>query len=60
MKVVGNSSADTFVIPGTTILRIAKDEKNLKPKTTKAESVRVVITSRFDSSKTATIYFTTD
>ena len=60
VKVEGNSSTDTFVIPGTTILRIAKDEKNLKLKANKAESVRVVITSRFDSSKTATIYFTTD
>ena len=60
VKVEGNSSADTFVIPGTTILRIAKDEKNLKPKANKTASVKVVITSRFDSSKTATIYFTTD
>ena len=60
VKVAGNSSTDTFVIPGTTILRIAKDEKNLKPTENKTESVSVVITSRFDSSKTATIYFTTD
>lgn len=60
VKVVGNSSSDTFVIPGTTILRIAKDEKNLKQKVNKAESVQVVITSRFDPSKTATISFTTD
>lgn len=60
VKVEGNSSTDTFVIPGTTILRIAKDEKNLKPKANKTTSVRVVITSRYDSSKTATIYFTTD
>ena len=60
VKVNGNSSTDTFVIPGTTILRIAKDEKNLKPKENKTTSVKVVITSRFDSSKTATIYFTTD
>jgi hypothetical protein len=60
VKVEGNSSSDTFVIPGTTILRIAKDEKNVKLKTNIKESVRVVITSRYDSSKTATIYFTTD
>ena len=60
VKVEGNSSSDTFVIPGTTILRIAKDEKNLKPKANKTASVRVVITSRFDSSIMATIYFTTD
>lgn len=59
VKVVGNSSNDTFVIPGTTILRIAKDEKNLKKKADKA-GVHVVITSRYDSSKSTTIYFTTD
>lgn len=60
VKVEGNSSADTFVIPGTTILRIAKDEKNLKANTSKTNSVKVVITSRYDSSKNAEIYFTTD
>lgn len=60
VKVEGNSSAGTFVIPGTTILRIAKDEKNLKTSTNKTSSVRVVVTSRYDSSKTATIHFTTD
>lgn len=60
VKVEGNSSHDTFVIPGTTILRIAKDEKNLKTKPNKATSVKVVLTSRYDSSKTATICFTTD
>ena len=60
VKVEGNSSSDTFVIPGTTILRIAKDEKNLKPKANKTASVKVEITSRYDSSKTANIYFTTD
>lgn len=56
VKVKNNSSADTFVIPGTTILRIAKDEKNLTA--SKENSVKVVITSRYDSSKTATITFT--
>lgn len=60
VKVKGNSSADTFVIPGTNILRIAKDEKNLKTQEFKADCLRVVITSRFDSSKTATIHFTAD
>lgn len=59
VKVEGNSSSDTFVIPGTTILRIAKDETNLKTKDSTA-SLRVVITSRFDSSKQTTIFFTTD
>lgn len=59
VKVEGNSSADTFVIPGTTILRIAKNEQNLKPKSS-TSSVKVVITSRYDSSKNATICFTTD
>lgn len=60
VKVKGNSSTDTFVIPGTTILRIAKDEKNLKTKECKTDSVQVMVTSRFDSSKNATIFFTTD
>lgn len=56
VKVLGNSSSDTFVLPGTTILRIAKDEKNLKPSTD--NKVQVVITSRYNPSKTATIHFT--
>lgn len=60
VKVEGNSSADTFVIPGTTILRIAKDEKNLKPKSSIQTSVKVLITSRYDASKTQTIHFTAD
>lgn len=60
VKVEGNSSPDTFVIPGTTILRIAKDEKNLKQTANKASSVKVVVTSRYDSSKMANIYFTLD
>lgn len=60
VKVEGNSSADTFVIPGTTILRIAKDENNLQPETSKLNGVHVVVTSRVDPSKTASIYFTSD
>lgn len=60
VKVDGNSSTDTFVIPGTTILRIAKDEQNLKTTAPTEGGVRVVITSRFDSSKSATIYFTSN
>lgn len=59
VKVVGNSSKNTFVIPGTTILRIAKDEANLKKEANPTDSVRVEITSRFDSTKTKTICFTT-
>lgn len=60
VKVEGNSSADTFVIPGTTILRIATDEHNLKQTTNKETSVRVKITSRFNPDKNATIHFTND
>lgn len=60
ITVNGNTSTDTFVIPGTTILRIAKNETGLKAKANKTSSVSVKITSRYDSSKTATIYFTTD
>ena len=50
----------TFSYGRRAILRIAKDEKNLKQKEHSTESVRVVITSRFNSSKTATICFTVD
>lgn len=60
VKVKNNSSADTFVIPGTTILRIAKDETNLKLKARKDETVQVEITSRYAPSIKATICFTTD
>lgn len=60
VKVEGNSSPNTFVIPGTTILRIAKDEKNIKAKTSSTTSVRVVMKSRFNPSTTATICFTSD
>lgn len=60
VKVVDNSSADTFVIPGTTILRIAKDEQNLKTHDSIATNVKVVITSRYDSTKMATISFAAD
>lgn len=60
ITVNGNTSADTFVIPGTTILRIAKNETGLKAKASANSSVSVTITSRYDASKKATIYFTTD
>lgn len=60
LKVEGNSSTDTFVIPGTTILRIAKNESNLKNKANIASTVKVKVTSRYDTTKTATISFTTD
>lgn len=58
VRVVGNSSADTFVIPGTTILRIAKDETNLKQDANSKARVGVEIKSRTDASKHGTIYFT--
>lgn len=57
--VEGNSSEDTFVIPGTTILRIAKNETGLKNKAG-GRTLSVTVTSRYDKSKTATIKFTTD
>ena len=60
LEVQGNSSADTYIIPGTTILRIAKNETNLKNKANIASTVKVKVTSRYDTSKTATISFTTD
>lgn len=60
LEVQGNSSADTYIIPGTTILRIAKNETNLKNKANIASTVKVKVTSRYDTTKTATISFTTD
>lgn len=60
LEVQGNSSGDTYIIPGTTILRIAKNENNLKNKANIASTVKVKVTSRYDTTKTATISFTTD
>ncbi len=60
LEVQGNSSPDTYIIPGTTILRIAKNETNLKNKANIASTVKVKVTSRYDTTKTATISFTTD
>lgn len=60
LEVQGNSSADTYIIPGTTILRIAKNETNLKNKANIASTVKVKVISRYDTTKTATISFTTD
>ena len=60
LEVQGNSSADTYIIPGTTILRIAKNETNLKNKANIASTVKVKVASRYDPTKTATISFTTD
>ena len=60
LEVQGNSSADTYIIPATTILRIAKNETNLKNKANIASTVKVKVTSRYDTTKTATISFTTD
>lgn len=47
--VSGNSSEDTFVIPGTNVLRIAKDETGL------TAGITVTVKSRFDDSKSTTI-----
>lgn len=60
LELQGNSSADTYIIPGTTILRIAKNETNLKNKANITSTVKVKVTSRYDTTKTATISFTTD
>lgn len=47
--VSGNSSEDTFVIPGTNILRVAKDETGL------TAGITVTVKSRFNSEKSTTI-----
>lgn len=58
--VINNTSKDTFVIPGTTILRIAKDEKGILPFATIGNSLKIKVVSRFDTSKTTTVYFLSD
>lgn len=58
--VFGNNSPDTYIIPGTSILRIAKNETGLKNKVNKDNTVKVKVSSRYDTAKTGIIYFTTD
>ena len=60
ITVTGNTSNGTYLIPGTTILRVAKDEKNIQPTATASKSIGVVIVSRFDSSKKTVIRFVSD
>lgn len=59
-KVYSKTSNNTYIIPGTSILRIGKDEKNILQKANKNNSLYVGITSRFDPTKKAIIYFTSD
>lgn len=54
------TSKDTYVIPGTNILRIAKDEAGLKTSAQGSNTLHLKIYSRYDTSKTATISFTSD
>lgn len=54
---VNNTSNDTFIIPGTNILRIAKDEEGILPLDNLTKSLNIKVTSRFDRSKTKIIYF---
>lgn len=60
VKVDGNSSKDTFVIPGTTILRIAKDEQNIKDNAHSTESIKITVTSRYDTSKSSVLRILSD
>lgn len=57
---LNNTSSDTFVIPGTNILRVAKDEKGLLPQAQTDNTIQIKITSRFDTSKTTTLYLYSD
>lgn len=59
-KLLGNSSADTYIIPGTSIIRIAKNETNLKNKANISSTIKIEIISRYDTSKKRTLSFTTD
>lgn len=57
IEVLRNTSKDTYIIPGTTILRVGKDEQGIKPSTSATDTLKVRITSRFDKSKTGIISF---
>lgn len=57
---INNTSSDTFIIPGTNILRIAKDEKGLLPQAQADNTIQIKITSRFDTSKTTKLYMYSD
>lgn len=60
IKVEGNSSSDTYVLPGTTILRIAKDEQNIKDSAHSTDSIKITVTSRFDTSKSSVMRVLSD
>lgn len=59
-KLSRHTSKNTFIIPGTTIIRIGKDETSIKPNTEIGSSLLLDITSRFDRSKTANLHFVSD
>ena len=58
--IIHNSSKETFVIPGTNIIRIAKDETGIKKQSGEETSLVIKVTSRFDPSKTANIFIYSD
>lgn len=60
LALINNTSRDTFIIPGTTILRIAKDEKGLHKSIDPTHSLCVKVTSRFDTSKSTSIFLVSD
>lgn len=55
-----NTSKDTFVIPGTTIIRIAKDEKGIHPDSEYLKTLRIKVISRYDTSKRSDLNFFTN
>ena len=57
---LNNTSKNTFIIPGTNILRIAKDEQGILPVASINNSLKIKITSRYDSSKITTITLLSD
>ncbi len=58
--IVNNSSSDTYIIPGTNILRIAKNEKNILQYTSIDNSLYIQVTSRYDSKVTKKLYFSSN
>lgn len=58
--VINNTSKNTFVIPGTSILRIGKDETGLLNLDNINNTLGIKIVSRFNKTKNATIRFTSN
>ncbi len=59
-EITNNSSKDTFIIPGTTILRIAKNETNLKASSEASSTITIKIKSRYNKTITKDLRILSD